>query len=71
MALAHWIVDGHPPFDLWDVDIRRVDAAPEHARPICVERVSEALGLLYAMHWPYRQFETARGVRQTPLYSTG
>jgi 4-methylaminobutanoate oxidase (formaldehyde-forming) len=33
-----------------------------------VDRVSEALGLLYAMHWPYRQFETARGVRRTPLY---
>ena len=23
-ALAEWIVDGHPPIDLWDVDIRRV-----------------------------------------------
>ena len=21
MALAHWIVNGEPPFDLWDVDI--------------------------------------------------
>src|SRR3546814_8559016 len=33
-----------------------------------IDRVSEALGLLYAMHWPFRQFETARGVRLTPLY---
>ena len=23
MALSHWINDGYPPFDLWDVDIRR------------------------------------------------
>jgi 4-methylaminobutanoate oxidase (formaldehyde-forming) len=23
MALAHWIVNGEPPFDLWDVDIGR------------------------------------------------
>jgi hypothetical protein len=23
-VLADWIVDGHPPMDLWDVDIRRV-----------------------------------------------
>ena len=29
MALAEWIVGGHPPFDLWDVDIRRMIAAPE------------------------------------------
>jgi 4-methylaminobutanoate oxidase (formaldehyde-forming) len=32
------------------------------------DRVSEALGLLYAMHWPYRQYETARGIKLTPLY---
>ena len=66
MVLAHWIVDGHPPFDLWDVDIRRVEPH-QNTKTYLVERVSEALGLLYAMHWPYRQFETARGVRKTPL----
>jgi 4-methylaminobutanoate oxidase (formaldehyde-forming) len=33
-----------------------------------IDRVSEALGLLYAMHWPFRQFETARGARLTPLF---
>jgi len=32
------------------------------------DRVSESLGLLYAMHWPYRQYENARGVRTSPLY---
>jgi 4-methylaminobutanoate oxidase (formaldehyde-forming) len=26
------------------------------------------LGLLYAMHWPYRQMESARGVRTSPLH---
>jgi 4-methylaminobutanoate oxidase (formaldehyde-forming) len=67
MALAHWIVEGHPPFDLWDVDIRR--AMPHlNNKSFLIDRVSEALGLLYAMHWPYRQFETARGVRRTPFY---
>ena len=33
------------------------------------DRVSESLGLLYAMHWPYRQAETARGVRRSPLFA--
>jgi len=28
----------------------------------------ETLGLLYAMHWPYYQYTTARGVRRTPLH---
>jgi 4-methylaminobutanoate oxidase (formaldehyde-forming) len=67
MALAHWIAEGHPPFDLWDVDIRR-SMPHQNVKSFLVDRVSEALGLLYAMHWPYRQFETARGVRKTPLY---
>ena len=30
--------------------------------------MSESLGLLYAAHWPFRQYETARGVRKSPLY---
>ena len=30
--------------------------------------MSESLGLLYGMHWPYRQPETARGVRTSPLH---
>ncbi|MBL8707818.1 MAG: FAD-dependent oxidoreductase [Rhodospirillaceae bacterium] len=67
MALAHWIVDGEPPLDLWDVDIRRLQ--PHMSRKsFLVPRVSEALGLLYAMHWPYRQFESSRNVRQTAFY---
>jgi glycine cleavage system T protein len=67
MALASWIVEGHPPFDLWDVDIRRM-MPHQNRKTYLYDRVSEALGLLYAMHWPYRQFETARGIRRTPLY---
>ena len=66
-ALAEWIVGGQPPFDLWDVDIRRT--IPYQAtRSFIQTRVTETLGLLYADHFPYRQFETARGVRHTPFY---
>jgi len=32
------------------------------------DRSVEALGLLYAMHWPFRQVETARGVRRSPVH---
>jgi 4-methylaminobutanoate oxidase (formaldehyde-forming) len=67
MALAAWIAEGHPPFDLRHVDIRRM-MPHQNRRTYLYDRVSEALGLLYAMHWPYRQFETARGIRRTPLY---
>ena len=66
-VLAEWIVEGHPPMDLWDVDIRRMAPFQGNSRYL-YERAKEVLGLLYAMHWPYRQFETARGVRQSPLH---
>lgn len=67
MALAQWIVDAAPPFDLWDVDVRRV--FPYQAtRSFIQTRVAETLGLLYADHYPHRQYATARGVRHTPFY---
>jgi glycine cleavage system T protein len=66
-VLADWIVDGHAPVDLWDVDIRRV-AAFQRNKKYLRDRTVEALGLLYAMHWPFRQAETARGVRKSPLH---
>ena len=67
MALAHWIAEGNPPFDLWDVDIRRL-FPHQNATSFLVPRVSEALGLLYDMHWPFRQYETSRGVRRYGLH---
>lgn len=67
MALAQWIVDGEAPFDLWDVDVRRT--FPYQAtKSFITTRVSETLGLLYADHFPYRQYATARGIRRTPFY---
>jgi 4-methylaminobutanoate oxidase (formaldehyde-forming) len=68
MALARWIVDGAPPFDLWEVDIRRAQPFQRNRRYLH-DRVTETLGLLYADHWPYRQPATARGVRRSPLHA--
>ncbi len=67
MALAHWITEGEPPFDLWDVDINRL-YPHQNTQHFLIPRVSEALGLLYAMHWPFKQYETSRGVRKTVLH---
>ena len=67
MALAQWIADGEPPFDLWEVDIRRVQPFQANRRYLRA-RVAESLGLLYADHFPYRQPETARGVRRSPIH---
>ncbi len=67
MALAQWIEDGIPPFDLGDVDIARMQ--PFQANRTYLEtRSTETLGLLYADHFPYRQMATARGIRRTPFH---
>ncbi|MEM6462534.1 MAG: FAD-dependent oxidoreductase [Pseudomonadota bacterium] len=66
-ALSEWIVEGSPPFDLWDVDIRRME--PFQGNRIYLQkRVTETLGLLYADHFPYRQYASARDVRHTPFH---
>jgi 4-methylaminobutanoate oxidase (formaldehyde-forming) len=67
-ALAHWITEGEPPFDLWEVDIRRAQPFQKNRRYL-KERVSETLGLLYADHFPYRQVVTSRGVRRSPIHA--
>ena len=66
-VIAEWIRDGYPPSDLWEVDVRRNHPFQGNRRYLR-ERVAESLGLLYATHFPYRQYETARGVRKSPLY---
>ncbi len=67
MALAAWIDEGEAPFDLWDTDLRRAQPFQRNRRYLR-ERVGESLGLLYADHFPYRQVETARGVRRSPVH---
>ena len=47
------------------MDIRRIHPF-QSVRNYVRDRATESLGLLYAMHWPYRQAETARGVRRSP-----
>jgi len=66
-VLAEWMVKGRPPMDLWDVDVRRMQPFQTNSRYLH-DRSIEALGLLYAMHWPFRQVETARGVRRSPVH---
>ena len=66
-VVAEWMRDGHPPLDLWEVDVRR-NMPFQINRKYLKARVSESLGLLYATHWPFRQYATARGVRKSALH---
>ncbi|MEL0137832.1 MAG: glycine cleavage T C-terminal barrel domain-containing protein, partial [Halieaceae bacterium] len=64
---AAWIRDGRPPVDLWEVDVRR-NMPFQRNRQYLQSRVSESLGLLYATHFPFRQYETGRGVRKSAIH---
>ncbi|HUV23419.1 MAG TPA: FAD-dependent oxidoreductase, partial [Gammaproteobacteria bacterium] len=66
-ALADWMDKGHAPMDLWGNDIRRMFPFQSTQKYI-EERVTETLGLLYDNHFPYKQMETARNLRHSPLH---
>src|SRR5256885_619537 len=66
-AVAEWILAGEAPIELWDVDIRRVAPFQGHARYLR-DRTGEVVGALYAMHWPFLQPVTSRGVRTSVLH---
>jgi 4-methylaminobutanoate oxidase (formaldehyde-forming) len=66
IALAEWIVEGHPTYDLTEVDPSRSGRWTNN-RTWLHEKTKETLGRLYAMHWPGLQSEVARDVRRIPL----
>ena len=66
-VMAQWIAAGEAPVDLWDMDIARFDRVA-NAGPFLASRVTEAVGEVFAMHWPYRQSNAGRGVRRSALH---
>src|SRR6204780_5202167 len=66
-VIAEGTPAGPPPLDLWEVDVRR-NMPFQINRKYLQARVKESLGLLYATHYPFRQYATARGVRRSALH---
>jgi len=67
MALAEWVHNGEPPFDLWPVDIRRF--GKPHADVDWVRsRTLEAYSKHYTMAWPHEENRSCRPCRRSPLY---
>ncbi|MBV8497048.1 MAG: FAD-dependent oxidoreductase, partial [Gammaproteobacteria bacterium] len=67
LVMAHWIVHGHAPMDVWSVNVRRTHPWQNNPRYLA-DRVVESLGIGYQDHWPFRQWESARGVKKSPLH---
>lgn len=64
---AEWMHNGHSPLDLWGNDIRRMYPFMG-TQAFAAERAEESLGLLYERHYPFRQFETGRNARLSPIH---
>jgi heterotetrameric sarcosine oxidase gamma subunit len=67
MVMANWIVNGHAPIDVWSVNVRRSHPWQNNPRYLA-DRVVESLGIGYLDHWPFRQWQTARGVKKGILH---
>jgi len=56
---AEWMINGHINEDLFSLDIKRFQKF-HSSKKFIMERVTETLGDLYAMHWPFKQHKTSR-----------
>lgn len=69
MALAQWVAERAPPYDLWPVDIRRF-GRPHTDIDWVRTRTLEAYGKHYTMAWPSEEHDSGRPCRRSPLYQT-
>ena len=66
-ATAEWMINGHINEDLFSLDIKRFQNF-HSSKKFIMERVTETLGDLYGMHWPYKQHLTSRNQKLLPYH---
>ncbi|MDC0956202.1 FAD-dependent oxidoreductase, partial [Candidatus Pelagibacter sp.] len=64
---AEWMINGYMNEDLYSLDIKRFQKFHSNKKFI-MNRVTETLGDLYGMHWPYKQHNTSRNQRLLPYH---
>ena len=67
MALAEWVANAGPPYDLWAVDIRRF-GRPHFDTDWVRARTYKAYGKHYTMAWPAEEHDSGCPCRISPLY---
>jgi 4-methylaminobutanoate oxidase (formaldehyde-forming) len=65
---AEWMINGYMNEDLYSLDIKRFQKFHSNKKFI-MNRVTETLGDLYGMHWPYKQHKTSRNQRLLPYHA--
>ena len=64
---AEWMINGYMNEDLYSLDIKRFQKF-HSSKKFIMNRVTETLGDLYDMHWPYKQHKTSRDQRLLPYH---
>ena len=66
-ATAEWMMAGHINEDIFSYDIKRFQKFHSELGFI-KKRITETLGDLYGMHWPFKQHKTSRNIKITPYH---
>jgi glycine cleavage system aminomethyltransferase T/glycine/D-amino acid oxidase-like deaminating enzyme len=64
---AEWMINGYMNEDLYSLDIKRFQKF-HSSKKFIMNRVTETLGDLYGMHWPYKQHMTSRNQKLLPYH---
>ncbi len=65
---AEWMINGYMNEDLYSLDIKRFQKF-HSSKKFIMNRVTETLGDLYGMHWPYKQHKTSRDQKLLPYHN--
>ena len=64
---AEWLMTGHINEDIFNYDIKRFQKF--HSKLDFIKnRITESLGDLYGMHWPFKQHKTSRNIKTLPYH---
>ena len=66
-VMAEWIVDGHPEWDMWRLDVRRF-GSNYNSQDYTVARTLETYTQYYDIHFPGEERLSRRGLRLSPTY---
>jgi 4-methylaminobutanoate oxidase (formaldehyde-forming) len=66
-VMAEWIIDGHPEWDMFKLDVRRF-GNQYGSQAYTLSRTIETYGKYYDIHMPYEERESARPLRTSPAY---
>jgi 4-methylaminobutanoate oxidase (formaldehyde-forming) len=66
-VMAEWIIDGHPEWDVWRLDVRRF-GTNYASQDYILDRTIETYSMYYDIHYPGEERMTGRNLRLSPTF---